>query len=44
MKVKNKYVNRSRISEKKFREIIKYFSLDLNAVQIIVPQQIKTTI
>ena len=34
MKVKNKYVNRSRISEKKFREIIKYFSLDLNAVQI----------
>ena len=31
---KNKYVNRSRISEKKFREIIKYFSLDLNAVQI----------
>ena len=34
MKAKNKYVNRSRISEKKFREIIKYFSLDLNAVQI----------
>ncbi|SHN90854.1 Mobile element protein [Bathymodiolus heckerae thiotrophic gill symbiont] len=34
MKVKNKYVNRSRIPEKKFREIIKYFSLDLNAVQI----------
>ncbi len=31
---KNKYVNRSRISEKRFREIIKYFSLDLNAVQI----------
>ncbi|SMN11934.1 Mobile element protein [uncultured Candidatus Thioglobus sp.] len=34
MKVKNKYVIRSRISERKFREIIKYFSLDLNAVQI----------
>ena len=34
MKAKNKYVNRSRISKKKFREIIKYFSLDLNAVQI----------
>jgi transposase-like protein len=34
MKRKNKYVNRSRISEKKFRLIIKYFSLDLNAVQI----------
>jgi transposase-like protein len=34
MKVKNKYVIRSRISEKKFREIIKYFSIDLNAVQI----------
>lgn len=34
MKVKNKYVIRSRISEKKFREIIKYFFIDLNAVQI----------
>ena len=34
MKVKNKYVIRSRISEAKFREIIKYFCLDLNAVQI----------
>jgi transposase len=34
MKIKNKYVIRSRISETKFREIIKYFSLDLNAVQI----------
>jgi transposase-like protein len=34
MKKKNKYVNRSRVSEKKFREIIKYFSVDLNAVQI----------
>ncbi len=32
--MKNKYVIRSRISEHKFREIIRYFSLDLNAVQI----------
>ena len=34
MKRKNKYYNRSRISEKKFREIIKCFSLDLTADQI----------
>ena len=34
MKRKNKYYNRSRISEAKFREIIKYFSVDLNASQI----------
>jgi transposase len=34
MTKKNKYYNRSRISEVKFREIIKYFSLDLNATQI----------
>ena len=34
MTMKNKYVIRSKISEHKFREIIKYFSLDLNAVQI----------
>ena len=34
MKRKNKYVIRSDISEKKFREIIWYFSVDLNAVQI----------
>ena len=34
MTMKNKYVIRSRISEAKFREIIKYFELDLNAVQI----------
>ena len=31
---KNKYYNRSRISEAKFREIIKYYSIDLNASQI----------
>ena len=29
-----KYINRSHVSEKKFRLIIKYFSLDLNTVQI----------
>ena len=32
--MKNKYCNRSRISEAKFREIIKYFSLDLEADKI----------
>ena len=31
---KNKYFIRSRISEKKFREIIKLFSADLTAEQI----------
>ncbi|SRR6056297_523501 len=30
----NKYVNRSKISEKKFREIVRFFSLDLTAIQI----------
>ena len=34
MTMKNKYVTRSRISEKKFRELLKYFSIDLNATQI----------
>ena len=34
--MKNKYFIRSRISEKKFREIIKYFSVDLTATQIAV--------
>ncbi|MBT6832103.1 IS1595 family transposase, partial [bacterium] len=28
MTMQNKYANRSRISEKKFREIVKYFSMD----------------
>ena len=32
--MRNKYVKRSRISEKKFRHLVKLFSLDLNAVQI----------
>ncbi len=31
MKTKNKYIGRSRISEAKFRKIIKYFSLDIEA-------------
>jgi hypothetical protein len=31
---KNKYYNRSRISEAKFREVIKHYSVDLNASQI----------
>lgn len=30
----NKYIFRSRISEKKFREIIRYFSLDIEAIKI----------
>jgi transposase len=34
MTVKNKYANRSKISEKKIRQIIKLFSLDLDASQI----------
>ncbi len=34
MTVKNKYVNNSKISEGKFREIIKYFALDLEANKI----------
>ncbi|MCF7830860.1 IS1595 family transposase, partial [Candidatus Gracilibacteria bacterium] len=28
MMKKNKYANRSKISEKKIREIVKYFSMD----------------
>ncbi len=31
---KNKYINRSRISEHKFRQIVKYFSLDLEAKKV----------
>jgi len=34
MQMKNRYCNRSKISEAKFREIIKYFSLDLEAKKI----------
>lgn len=32
--MKNKYYNRSQISEKKFREVIKYFSYDFDATKI----------
>src|SRR5512138_2206841 len=34
MTVKNKYANRSKISEPKFRELLKLFSLNLEATQI----------
>ena len=34
MKPKNKYANRSKISEAKFRQLIKLFSVDLDAGQI----------
>ena len=34
MTIRNKYSTRSRISEKKFRELLKLFTLDLSAVQI----------
>ena len=34
MPIKNKYINRSRVSEAKFRDLIKCFSLDLSAQQI----------
>ena len=32
--MKNKYIYRSRISEKKFREILWYFSSDIEAIKI----------
>ncbi|MBU0528943.1 IS1595 family transposase, partial [bacterium] len=31
MTMRNKYVKRSRISDKKFRQLVKLFSLDLDA-------------
>ncbi len=34
MTIKNKYVNRAKISEAKFRELIRYFAADLSATQI----------
>ena len=34
MTMKNKYANRSRISEAKVRQIVKLFAVDLNALQI----------
>ena len=36
MPSRNKYINRSRVSEAKFRELVKYFSLDLGAQQIAI--------
>ena len=36
MPVKNKYIKRSRISEAKFRDLVRYFSLDLDAQQIAI--------
>ena len=32
--MKNKYITRSRITERKFREIVKYFCMDFDAVRI----------
>ncbi len=32
--MRNKYVNRAKISEAKFRELIRFFSIDLTAIQI----------
>ena len=34
LSMKNKYIVRSRISEKKFREILKYFAQDIEATKI----------
>jgi transposase len=34
MTVVNKYIKRSRITEAKFREFLRYFCIDLTAVQI----------
>ena len=36
MPIKNKYINRSRVTEAKFRDLVKYFSLDLDAQQIAI--------
>jgi len=36
MPVKNKYIKRSRISEAKFRDLVRYFSLDLDAQKIAI--------
>ncbi len=34
MKAQNKHLTRSRISERKYREIIKYFAFDFSATQV----------
>ena len=36
MPMKNKYINRAKISEAKFRQFIKYFTLDLEAQKIAI--------
>src|SRR5512136_78527 len=36
MTITNKYIERSRISEAKFRELVRYFSLDLDAHKIAI--------
>ena len=34
--MKNKYIKRSKISEVKFREIVRYFSLDIDAQTVAI--------
>ena len=34
MAIKNKYIHRSNISEAKFRQLVRLFCVDLNAIQI----------
>ena len=34
MAIKNKYIHRSKISEAKFRQLVRLFCVDLNATQI----------
>lgn len=36
MAMKNRYANRSRISEAKFRQLVRLFALDLQATQIAI--------
>ena len=38
LSMKNKYIIRSRISQKKFREILKYFAQDIEATKIAKAQ------
>ena len=40
-KQKNKFARRSRISERKFRELIKYYALDLDASRIATLSNLK---
>ncbi len=41
MPTNNKYIYRSRITESKFREIVKYYSLDLEAQKIATLTRLK---